>query len=65
MLGLTLKSGCTHMQKYIPFLVKLVEDGSIDPSFVITHRMKLADAEEAYHLFRDKKNGCIKVVLVP
>jgi threonine dehydrogenase-like Zn-dependent dehydrogenase len=43
----------------------MIEAGKIDPSFVITHRKRLADAPEAYKTFRDKKDGCIKVVLTP
>lgn len=63
--GLTMLSGQTHMQRYLKPLLKLIEDGAIDPSFVITHRVPLADAPEAYKMFRDKKDGCIKVVLRP
>ncbi|WP_010585494.1 zinc-dependent alcohol dehydrogenase [Schlesneria paludicola] len=63
--GLTMKSGQTHMQKYMKPLLKKIEDGLIDPSAIITHRVKLADAPEAYKTFRDKKEGCIKVVLTP
>jgi threonine dehydrogenase-like Zn-dependent dehydrogenase len=63
--GLTLKSGQTHMQHYMPKLLEMIESGKIDPSFVITHRVKLEDAPEAYSKFRDKIDGCIKVVLYP
>jgi threonine dehydrogenase-like Zn-dependent dehydrogenase len=63
--GLTMKTGQTHMQRYMRPLLKKIEDGDIDPSFVITHRVKLADAADAYKTFRDKKDGCIKVVLSP
>jgi threonine dehydrogenase-like Zn-dependent dehydrogenase len=63
--GLTMKSGQTHMQRYLKPLLQKIESGEIDPSFVITHRVKLADAPEAYKNFRDKKDGCIKVVLQP
>lgn len=63
--GLTLKTGQTHTQKYMPMLLKMIEDGQIDPSFVITHRIPLTDAPEAYKTFRDKKDGCIKVVMTP
>ena len=45
--------------------MKKIEAGEIDPSFVITHRVTLDDAPEAYKTFRDKKDGCIKVVLKP
>jgi len=63
--GLTLKMGQTHMQRYTKPLLKKIEEGAIDPSAIITHRLKLADAPEAYKTFRDKKDGCIKVVLQP
>lgn len=63
--GLTMKMGQTHVQRYMPRLLRLIEEGRIDPSFVITHRLNLDDAAEAYRTFRDKKDGCIKVVLKP
>ena len=63
--GLTMRSGQTHMQRYMAPLLKKIEAGEIDPSFVITHRVKLDDAPEAYKTFRDRKDGCIKVVLRP
>ena len=63
--GLTMKSGQTHMQKYMKPLLARIEKGEIDPSFVITHRVKLDDAPAAYATFRDKKDQCIKVVLHP
>ncbi len=63
--GLTLKMGQTHVQRYHHRLLKKIEEGEIDPSFIITHRLRLADAPEAYQVFRDKQDGCIKVVLKP
>ncbi|MDO9119265.1 MAG: zinc-dependent alcohol dehydrogenase [Nitrospira sp.] len=63
--GLTLKMGQTHMHKYMRPLLERIEKGDIDPSFVITHRLKLTDAPVAYQTFRDKKDGCIKVVMTP
>jgi threonine dehydrogenase-like Zn-dependent dehydrogenase len=63
--GLTLKMGQTHVHRYLPQLLDRIQRGEIDPSFVITHRLKLADAPDAYKTFRDKKDGCIKVVLTP
>jgi threonine dehydrogenase-like Zn-dependent dehydrogenase len=45
--------------------MKLIEDGKIDPSFVITHTAPLEKGPELYQTFRDKKDGCIKVVLKP
>jgi hypothetical protein len=46
-------------------LLELIERGSIDPSFVVTHRLRLEDAPRAYRMFRDKQDSCIKVVLKP
>lgn len=63
--GLTLKTGQTHTQRYTAPLLKMIEEGKIDPSFVITHRLPLEEGPEAYRTFRDKKDGCIKVVLRP
>jgi threonine dehydrogenase-like Zn-dependent dehydrogenase len=63
--GLTVKTGQTHMQRYMGPLLKRIEDGEIDPSFVITHEVALDDAPDMYKTFRDKKDGCIKVVLKP
>ena len=63
--GLTMKGGQTHMQRYMKPLLKLIEDGKIDPSFVITHKIPLEKAPEMYKTFRDKKDGCIKVVIQP
>jgi threonine dehydrogenase-like Zn-dependent dehydrogenase len=63
--GLTIKTGQTHMQRYMKPLLEKVEKGEIDPSFVITHRTNLEGAPAAYKTFRDKKDGCIKVVIKP
>jgi threonine dehydrogenase-like Zn-dependent dehydrogenase len=63
--GLTLKMGQTHVQRYLQPLLHKIEEGKIDPSFVITHRLPLAEAPRAYETFRDKTDGCIKVVLTP
>jgi threonine dehydrogenase-like Zn-dependent dehydrogenase len=63
--GLTLKMGQTHVQRYLQPLLDLVEKGRIDPSFVVTHRMRLEDAPQAYETFKHEKDGCIKVVLSP
>ena len=63
--GLTFKMGQTHVHKYMKPLLEKVKDGTIDPSFVITHRMSLGDAAKGYETFKNKEQECIKVVLKP
>ncbi len=63
--GLTMKMGQTHVQRYTKPLLEKIEAGLIDPSFVITHVRPLEEGPELYKTFRDKKDGCIKVVLKP
>jgi threonine dehydrogenase-like Zn-dependent dehydrogenase len=63
--GLTIKTGQTHVQRYLKPLLGRIERHEIDPSFVITHRLPLRDAPRAYEMFRDKQDECIKVVLDP
>lgn len=63
--GLTMKMGQTHVHRYLRPLLDRVQKGEIDPSFVITHRMKLDEAPQAYEIFKQKKDNCIKVVLKP
>jgi threonine dehydrogenase-like Zn-dependent dehydrogenase len=63
--GLTFRMAQTPVQRYLPKLLKLVEEEKIDPSFVVTHRAPLERGPELYKTFRDKQDGCIKVVLTP
>lgn len=63
--GLTFKMGQTHMHRYLRPLLGRIERGEIDPSFLITHRLTLDEAPQAYRTFREKQDGCIKVVLKP
>lgn len=63
--GLTIKTGQTHVHKYLSPLLNLVQEGKIDPSFVITHRMSLDDAPQGYEIFKKKEDNCIKVVMKP
>jgi threonine dehydrogenase-like Zn-dependent dehydrogenase len=63
--SLTIKSGQTHVQRYMRPLLKRIQDGEIDPSFVITHRMRLNEAAQGYELFGGKHDDCMKVVLRP
>jgi len=63
--GLTLKMGQTNVHRYLPRLLEYISSGKIDPSFVITHRLSLADAADGYKTFHEKKDACIKVVMKP
>jgi threonine dehydrogenase-like Zn-dependent dehydrogenase len=63
--GLTFKMGQTNVHKYLRPLLKLIQDGKIDPSFVITHRLNLAEAPDGYDTFRNDPDECIKVVMKP
>jgi threonine dehydrogenase-like Zn-dependent dehydrogenase len=63
--SLTMKTGQCHVQRYLKPLLERIERGEIDPSFVISHRMRLDDAAEGYHKFLHKEDDCTKVVLQP
>jgi len=63
--GLTLRTGQTHVNRWTDDLLHRIQIGQIDPSFVITHTVDLDDGPEMYKTFRDKEDGCIKVVLKP
>jgi threonine dehydrogenase-like Zn-dependent dehydrogenase len=63
--SLTIRSGQCHVQRYMQPLLQRIEDGEIDPSFIITHRMPLADAVHGYDIFKNKLDDCVKVVLKP
>ena len=63
--SLTIKTGQCHVQRYMRPLLEMIQDGEIDPSFVITHPMRLEDAPEGYQIFSDKQDDCIKIVLKP
>jgi threonine dehydrogenase-like Zn-dependent dehydrogenase len=63
--GLTIRSGQTHVNRWTDDLLRRIEEGQIDPSFVITHTVSLEQGPEMYRVFRDKQDSCIKVVLKP
>lgn len=63
--GLTIKTGQTHVHRYLRPLLERIENGEIDPSFVVTHHMPLEDAPKGYAMFNDKQDECVKVVLKP
>ncbi len=63
--GLGFRMAQTPVQRYLPMLLDRIQKGEIDPSFVITHRASLEEGPDLYKTFRDKHDGCIKVVLKP
>jgi threonine dehydrogenase-like Zn-dependent dehydrogenase len=63
--ALTLKTGQTHMHSYMRPLLDMIEQGKVDPSYIITHRGTLEDGPEMYKKFRGKNDSCIKVVMTP
>ncbi len=63
--ALTIRTGQTHVNRWSGDLLRRIEAGQIDPSFVITHTVPLAAGPDMYRTFRDKQDGCIKVVLKP
>jgi threonine dehydrogenase-like Zn-dependent dehydrogenase len=63
--GLTIRTGQTHVNRWTDDLLRRIEEGQIDPTFVITHRVGLEDGPQMYDTFRDKRDGCVKVVLTP
>jgi threonine dehydrogenase-like Zn-dependent dehydrogenase len=63
--GLTFRMGQTHVHKYMQPLLERIEKGEIDPSEIISHRLRLEQAPEGYEMFRDKEDSCVKVVMRP
>lgn len=63
--GLTMKTGQTHLHRYLRPLLDRIQAGDIDPSFLITHRLPLDQAPHAYEIFKHKRDNCIKVVMKP
>jgi threonine dehydrogenase-like Zn-dependent dehydrogenase len=63
--GLTLKMGQTHVPKYMPKLLDHIVNGEIDPSFLVTHRIGIDEAPQAYKMFRNHQDHCVKVVMRP
>jgi len=61
--SLTIRSGQCHVHRYMRPLLDRIEAGEIDPTFIVTHRMPLADAPRGYDIFKHKKEDCVKVVL--
>jgi threonine dehydrogenase-like Zn-dependent dehydrogenase len=63
--SLTMKTGQCHVHRYMKPLLERIQNGEIDPSFVITHQMSLNDAPNGYGMFVNKDDNCVKIVLKP
>jgi threonine dehydrogenase-like Zn-dependent dehydrogenase len=63
--GLTIKTGQTHVQKYTEPLLKMIMDGKLDTTFLISHRLPLEEAANGYKIFKEQQNDVTKVVLKP
>jgi threonine dehydrogenase-like Zn-dependent dehydrogenase len=63
--GLSIRTGQCHVQRYMKPLLERIQNGDIDPSFIVTHQLRLSDAPRGYELFKHKHDDCLKVVLKP
>jgi threonine dehydrogenase-like Zn-dependent dehydrogenase len=63
--GLQIKTGQTHVQKYLKDLLEMIGEGKLDTTFLISHRMALEDAPHGYKIFKEEQNETTKVVLKP
>jgi threonine dehydrogenase-like Zn-dependent dehydrogenase len=63
--SLTMKTGQCHVHRYMKPLLARIQNGDIDPSFVITHRMRLDDVADGYRMFSEKQDDCVKIVMTP
>jgi threonine dehydrogenase-like Zn-dependent dehydrogenase len=63
--GLTIRTAQTHVNRWTADLLRRIEEGQLDPSFVVTHQVPIEQGPEMYRIFRDKQDGCVKVVLKP
>jgi threonine dehydrogenase-like Zn-dependent dehydrogenase len=61
--SLTIRAGQCHVHRYMKPLLERIQQGEIDPTFIITHRMPLEQAPHGYHIFKNKLEGCEKVIL--
>jgi alcohol dehydrogenase len=63
--GLTIRLGQATVHKYIDELIGLVEQGKVVLNDIVTHKLPLSEAKHAYHIFRNKEDDCVKVILQP
>ena len=63
--GITIRTAQQPGQRYMPAMLDHVQKGELDPSFLVTHRMSLEDSPKGYELFKEKEDGCVRVVFQP
>jgi threonine dehydrogenase-like Zn-dependent dehydrogenase len=63
--SLTIRSGQCHVQRYMRPLLEHIRAGDLDPSYIISHHLKLSEAADGYDMFFKKQDACLKVVLHP
>lgn len=63
--ALTMRTGQTHVHRFVPRLLEHIVKGEIDPTVIISHRLSLEDAPHGYHIFKHKEDHCVKCVLDP
>ncbi|HEX2986670.1 MAG TPA: glutathione-dependent formaldehyde dehydrogenase, partial [Chloroflexota bacterium] len=63
--GLTIRTAQQHGHRYLGRMLEHVQRGEVDPARVVTHRLPLEEAERGYRLFKNKEEGCIRVILQP
>jgi threonine dehydrogenase-like Zn-dependent dehydrogenase len=63
--SLTIKTGQCHCHRYMRPLLDRIRNGEIDPTYIISHRLSLEEAPQGYDMFKNKSDGCTKVVLKP
>jgi threonine dehydrogenase-like Zn-dependent dehydrogenase len=63
--GVTIRTAQQHGQKYMPRMIEHVQNGELDPSFMITHKMPLTEAARGYEIFKEKEDDCLRAVFVP
>ena len=63
--GITVRTAQQHGQRYMPRMLEHVQQGELDPSFLVTHRLSLEDAPRGYEMFKNKEDGCVRAVFTP
>ena len=63
--GITIRANQASVKRLLPRLIKHVMDGTLNPKEMITHRVPLEEVSDAYRIFYEKLDNCIKTVLIP